>query len=690
MFKTRKRKAPLPKKRPVASSSSSDENNEPTVVRNEKRNRKNPNIQKTEGRRKFKMANSSDEEAGQDLKFESQVKVTQESTKSSKPVPDFHGLFSNKDRYETRNDEDFESQMRRYGKNGFTENQWDNMDKFIGREGVRPATKPQEVDAGKHPQHRLFADPKNSTSFSLQKKPGPKNSQGHALAHDDNIDPETGLRRKGYEDVYELEGNKQIKGDASYTGRIKEGELLYKGGKRYTDWNPMQKKDPGTKLIRAVRGPVRAPTFVRVTTRWDYEKVYCRDWKECGFCVFGDCCKYIHDRTDLKHGWELEDKYQELIGATVSDEDYEVSSANETDDEDLPFKCYICRKSFDEPIETLCKHYFCLSCAMKHYQKTQKCFICNTNTKGVFNPAKRIMAKLDRHANDGIDMDDKDKAFDSNSEEEERKDERNLDEDNTHHAFITEGGDKNITQEEEIENEIEIEEALMQQFGEEREDDSDHEDKEDVKQLEENPLGDTTSTAPLAKMLEFQAKREMMEKAEAAVETVPDKERKAPTGDIIPGGLSRVPGFNPTDYSMRAQISDNIHYKAAAGTHTPMLSEKELLAREQANKEDAEIEARIAKMRRTNKKLAKFSTSKIKEILNDAKKREQNEKFNKNLGAFLPKNLIGGDSAFGHQTTEVYAFLKRTRAATEHENVGEYHKKTTVKEDVKFSHLGRR
>ncbi|KAJ8306884.1 hypothetical protein KUTeg_014968, partial [Tegillarca granosa] len=35
-----------------------------------------------------------------------------------------------------------------------------------------------------------------------------------------------------------------------------------------------------------------------------------------------------------------------------------------------------------------CKHYFCEKCALAQYKKTKRCFVCNEQTMGVFNPAK--------------------------------------------------------------------------------------------------------------------------------------------------------------------------------------------------------------------------------------------------------------------------------------------------------------
>ena len=53
-------------------------------------------------------------------------------------------------------------------------------------------------------------------------------------------------------------------------------------------------------------GPQRAPANLRATVRWDYAPDICKDFKETGFCGFGDSCKFMHDRSDYKFGWQLE------------------------------------------------------------------------------------------------------------------------------------------------------------------------------------------------------------------------------------------------------------------------------------------------------------------------------------------------------------------------------------------------
>lgn len=41
-------------------------------------------------------------------------------------------------------------------------------------------------------------------------------------------------------------------------------------------------------------------------SRFDYQPDICKDYKETGFCSYGDSCKFMHDRGDYKSGWELE------------------------------------------------------------------------------------------------------------------------------------------------------------------------------------------------------------------------------------------------------------------------------------------------------------------------------------------------------------------------------------------------
>ncbi|XP_053707114.1 E3 ubiquitin-protein ligase RNF113A [Synchiropus splendidus] len=173
----------------------------------------------------------------------------------------------------------------------------------------------------------------------------------------------------------------------------KEDDKIYRGINNYQKFIKPKDTTMGNASSGMVRkGPIRAPEHLRATVRWDYQPDICKDYKETGFCGFGDSCKFLHDRSDYKHGWQIERELEEGRYGVDEEENYEVSS----DEEDLPFKCFICRDSFKNPIITKCRHYFCEACALQHYRKSKRCYVCNTQTNGVFNPAKELMAKIEK------------------------------------------------------------------------------------------------------------------------------------------------------------------------------------------------------------------------------------------------------------------------------------------------------
>lgn len=197
-------------------------------------------------------------------------------------------------------------------------------------------------------------------------------------------------------------------------------------------------------------GPMRAPSFLRATTRFDYQPNLCKDYKETGFCGFGDSCIYLHDRSDYKSGWQLEKeweekqatkkrKLQELEAAMTKakaerrarrevnggDDDEEEEDGKEEEDvmaifkaamaseqakdgesegrdnekakdkdkekESFPFACFICRQPFTQPVVTSCGHYFCSQCAVDRYKTNSRCAVCDKPTFGIFNVARKLM-----------------------------------------------------------------------------------------------------------------------------------------------------------------------------------------------------------------------------------------------------------------------------------------------------------
>ncbi|KAK3026591.1 hypothetical protein RJ639_041611 [Escallonia herrerae] len=220
-----------------------------------------------------------------------------------------------------------------------------------------------------------------------------------------------------------LKGKKKSAGD----------EKLYKGIHGYTDYKAGFRREQTVAAEKAggAHGPLRASAHIRVSARFDYQPDICKDYKEAGYCGYGDSCKFMHDRGDYKPGWQLEKEWEEAekarkrkLAMGVDDEDEAADHSDEDGDDALPFACFICRQPFVDPVVTKCKHYFCEHCALKgaprfplpslslqinrklpamqftyrnraqHHAKNKKCFVCNTPTFGLFNAAHEIRKKM--------------------------------------------------------------------------------------------------------------------------------------------------------------------------------------------------------------------------------------------------------------------------------------------------------
>ncbi|QSL65822.1 hypothetical protein MERGE_000100 [Pneumocystis wakefieldiae] len=146
-------------------------------------------------------------------------------------------------------------------------------------------------------------------------------------------------------------------------------------------------------------GPVQTK-HVLPTTFIDYAPDVCKDYKQTGFCGFGDTCKFLHDREDYKAGWQLDHEWEQfqrkkraaILHGNKCDRHSDDSSSEK--EEDIPFACFICRKEYVQPIVTKCGHYFCESCAIQRYRKNPNCMICGAGTSGIFNAAKKLQSRL--------------------------------------------------------------------------------------------------------------------------------------------------------------------------------------------------------------------------------------------------------------------------------------------------------
>ena len=152
---------------------------------------------------------------------------------------------------------------------------------------------------------------------------------------------------------------------------------------------------------------MKAPTNIRTITVTDFAPDVCKDYKQTGFCGFGDNCKYLHAREDYKAGWQLDREWENVTKGKKVTGGTKVASANrnaedddsEDDDamlEGIPFACILCREPYTYPIVTKCGHYFCEKCALDRYRKDPSCAACGAGTNGIFNGAKGLKKLLDR------------------------------------------------------------------------------------------------------------------------------------------------------------------------------------------------------------------------------------------------------------------------------------------------------
>ncbi len=134
----------------------------------------------------------------------------------------------------------------------------------------------------------------------------------------------------------------------SQDGNLLPDDGMYHGSKGYSNFI---KPDPNANRSSKMKaGPIKASSNIRTITVVDYQPDVCKDYKETGFCGYGDSCKFLHDRGDYLAGWQLDKLAVNPVTGQPEDEGSE--------DEDVPFACLICRNPFKDPVVTKCGHYF--------------------------------------------------------------------------------------------------------------------------------------------------------------------------------------------------------------------------------------------------------------------------------------------------------------------------------------------
>eukprot|EP01132_Coremiostelium_polycephalum_P002053 gene2053-2531_t len=261
-----------------------------------------------------------------------------------------------------------------------------NMRKRSNEPSIQEDTSTSEADAIKKLKSTTQQPKINqySTTDNIKKSDFSFQSSGTAKASLNEADLTTTIIEKDENEKEEPKGTND--------------DGFYRGMNAYSNYLPT-KSDTSFKGAGVKGGPTKATSSnYRMSAKIDYQPDVCKDYKETGQCTFGDACKFLHDRGDYKQGWQVDIEYEaqqrekRLIERGLKRGEVEKDAKEKVDE--FPFACFICRKEYENPVMTKCKHFFCENCALQHNAKSKKCFICGEPTQGTFSQPKKQIDKL--------------------------------------------------------------------------------------------------------------------------------------------------------------------------------------------------------------------------------------------------------------------------------------------------------
>jgi RING finger protein 113A len=226
-------------------------------------------------------------------------------------------------------------------------------------------------------QPEAAEDPETAASFKRFKRRGNARKREKAPPAEstaDSDDKSAVVRKEAREKAGIQRLHKRPKAsleDDVFGTQYSASKSLMSEGARDDATRTIEIDDPTNLNNTNFRGPMRAPTAVRTTLRIDYQPDLCKDYKDTGYCGYGDSCKFMHDRGDYLSGWQMEKQWDAQQAARkkkfMEGGEEEAEDEVKRDEDDLPWGCFICRGPFTSAIMTKCKHYFCESCALKRY-----------------------------------------------------------------------------------------------------------------------------------------------------------------------------------------------------------------------------------------------------------------------------------------------------------------------------------
>lgn len=197
---------------------------------------------------------------------------------------------------------------------------------------------------------------------------------------DDVLEKETKSSSQGIKKHKPINGTKKPTRDVEHGQNSSTGNALSNPSldQATTD------KSAGEKSVGPIKPP---PISIKTTTITDFQPDVCKDYLQTGYCGYGDTCKFLHIRDELKQRKPIEKEWE-----TVTEQQKPDKSK-----EQVPYRCVLCSKDYVLPVKTECNHLFCQKCFMNRYKNLKKpnCFICGKDTGGVCSPVlKKELEKL--------------------------------------------------------------------------------------------------------------------------------------------------------------------------------------------------------------------------------------------------------------------------------------------------------